>query len=59
MVELGFKQVDPTAMNQENIGTICRTNDVPELRKVKHIGIRFHVVRDAIKNHLIVVVHTP
>lgn len=56
LVELGLKQVNPTFMHQDNLGAIFWTNDVPGLRKVEHIGLRYHVVREAVKPRVICVV---
>ena len=48
LVELKVFQSQPTVVHQDNLGTISSTNEVQGLRKVKHIGIRYHYVRDAV-----------
>lgn len=45
LVELVIKQVDPTVMNEDNVGSIYRMNDVPGLQKLMHIVISYHFVR--------------
>ena len=48
MAELNVYQAAPTIMHQDNLGEICWTNEVQGLREVKHIGIRYHYVRNAV-----------
>lgn len=48
MAELEAIQTQPTVLHQDNLGAICWTTEVQGLRKVKHIGIRYHYVRDAV-----------
>ena len=48
MAELNVYQAAPTIVQQDNLGAICWTNAVQGLRKVKHIGIRYHFVRNAV-----------
>lgn len=38
-------QAPVTAIFQDNLGTISWTEDVQGLRKVKHVGIKYHYVR--------------
>ena len=46
--ELGVSQSDPTVLHQDNLGAIIFTNELQGVRKVKHIGIRYHYVRDVV-----------
>ena len=48
MAELNVYQAAPTIVHQDILGAICWTNEVQGLRKVKHIGIRYHNLRDAV-----------
>ena len=45
-------------MFQDNLGTIRWTEDVQGLRKVKHIGMRYHYVRDAVDTRNVAVQYT-
>ena len=56
--ELQGHQGKPTVIYQDNLGTIRWTEDVQGLRKVKHIGIRYHFVRDAVEDKDVTVVYT-
>ena len=57
--ELHVFQSEPTTVYQDNLGTISWTTEVQGLRKVKHIGIRYHYVRDAVDAKTICVEYTP
>lgn len=59
LTELGVSQKGPTVVHQDNLGTISWTNEVQGLRKVKHIGIRYHYVRDAVDARAIEVEYVP
>lgn len=45
---IGFKQKLPTEVNQDNLCSIPWTNAVHRIRKVKHISIKYHTVREAV-----------
>ena len=45
----GVCQSDLTVLHQDNLGAISSTNKVQGLRKVKHIVIRYHNLRDAVE----------
>ena len=59
LVELNVFQSQPTVVHQDNLGTISWTNEEQGLRKVKHIGIRYHYVRDAVDSKAIEVEYIP
>ena len=59
LAELDVYQSAPTTVHQDNLGTITWTNEVQGLRKVKHIGIRYHYVRDAVDSKSIQVQYIP
>ena len=46
MAELNVYQAAPTIVHHDNLGAICWTNEVQELREAKNIGIRYHYVHD-------------
>lgn len=55
LTELGLPQDKPTVMFQDNLGTIKWTESVQGLRNVKHVGIRYHYVREAVESSAIIV----
>ena len=57
--ELKAEQSNPTVVHQDNLGTISWTTEIQGLRKVKHIGIRYHYVRDAVDEKAIEVEYVP
>lgn len=59
LAELSVDQKGPTIVHQDNLGAIYWTNEVQGLRKVKHIGIRYHYVRDAVEEKSVEVKYTP
>ena len=56
--ELNASQSAPTVLHQDNLGTISWTTEVQGLRRVKHIGIRYHYVRDAVDSKKIQIQYT-
>ena len=57
--ELKAEQSNPTVVHQDNLGTISWTTEIQVIRKVKHIGIRYHYVRDAVDEKAIEVEYVP
>lgn len=57
--EVGFEQETKTAIMQDNLGAISWTEDVQGLRRVKHVGLRYHFVRDMVSNGKVEIVYTP
>lgn len=57
--ELGVPQMSPTTVLQDNLGTISWTEEMQGLRKVKHIGVKYHYVRDTVDSETVQVSHTP
>ena len=55
--ELEVKQCYPTAVFKDNLGTISWTEDMQWLRKVKHIGIKYHYIRDSVQAKIVQVKH--
>lgn len=54
-----LKEKAPTSVLQDNLGTITWTQDVQGLRRVKHVGLRYHFVREMVDNMDIKVIYTP
>ena len=57
--EIGIPQKNLTTVLQDNLGAISWTQDVQGLRRVKHVGIKYHYVRDSIENKDAEVKFTP
>ena len=57
--ELGHRQTKPTNVYQDNLGTISWTEEVQGLRNVKHVGIKYHYVREMVVNKAVEVIYTP
>lgn len=57
--ELGFDTEEPTCVYQDNLGTIRWTDEVQGLRKVKHVGIRYHSVKETVEHQSVQVLYTP
>lgn len=50
LVEFDAMQSEPTELNQDNLGTISWTEEVQGMRRVKHIGVKYHYVRDVVNS---------
>lgn len=61
IVLMEIKSIDsrPIEINQDNLGTISWTEGVNGLRKVKHVGIKYHAVRDAVESKIVTVGYIP
>ena len=57
--ELGFSDKVPVTVYQDNLGTISWTSEVQGLRNVKHVGIRYAFVREAVESKKIEILYTP
>ena len=55
--ELGEPQESPTVIYQDNLGTISWTDNVQGLRKVKHIGVKYHYVRSKVDDKTVKVLY--
>ena len=55
--ELEAEQSNLTVVHQDNLGAISWTTEIQGLRKVKHIGIRYHFLRDAVEEEAIEVTY--
>lgn len=59
LTEFGCKPTEPTRLHEDNLGTVAWTSEVQGMRHSKHIGIRYHYVRDAVVAGTVVVCPTP
>jgi len=59
LIEISVLNRKTIDLKQDNLGTISWTEEVNGLRKVKHIGIKYHVVRDTVESKIINVGYTP
>ena len=57
--ELGIEYQKPIKMNEDNQGTIALTNNPILSRRSKHIDIRYHYIREQLKNGLITLSYCP
>lgn len=57
--DLGVQQLSPTKVLQYNLGIISWTEEMQVLRKVKHIGLQYHYVRDAVDSETVQVTQKP
>lgn len=56
--EVHCLQSEPTTIFQDNLGAISWTDHVQGLRKVKHVGIKYHYVREAVQHKHVCVKYT-
>jgi hypothetical protein len=54
LAELGFPQIGPTTLFEDNKSTIVMMNSDSNGKRSRHIDIRFNMIRDLIKRGLIV-----
>ena len=59
MKELDLPLEEPTLVRQDNLGTISWTEGVSGLRRVKHVGIKYHAVRECVIEIEVQVYYTP
>ena len=57
--ELQLLDGSPTVIKQDNLGSIKWTEEPNGLRKVKHVEIKYHVVKDAVLSKVVSVDYTP
>lgn len=57
--ELKVIDNEPTQVLQDNLGSISWTEEVNGLRKVKHVGIKYHFVRENVDSKVISIMFTP
>ena len=58
LAELGFPQLDPTILYEDNMSTIAMINNDSNSQKTKHVAIKYNLVREQVQlkniklNHL-------
>lgn len=57
--DLGFEQVEPTKVHQDNQGCIALSNNPIYHKRTKHIDVRFHYIREKVESHEVELVHVP
>lgn len=57
--DIGFHIPSPSVIHQDNLGTITWTEQVQGLRKVKHIGIKYHYVRECVQGGHVEIKYCP
>ena len=53
--DLDTLQSGPTVLYQDNLGAICWTSEIQGLRNVKHVGMRYHFVREEVEKKTVTV----
>ena len=57
LAEMGYPQINPTILFEDNMSTIHIINNDCNSQKTKHIDIRYNVVREQVQNNQIGMVH--
>ena len=57
--ELGYPQLEPTVLGEDNMSTIAMINNDCNGQKTKHIEIRFNLIREQVKLLKIALQHLP
>lgn len=57
--EIAQNQRGPTTVFQDNIETIAWTDTVHGLRRVKHVGVKYHYVRSKVDDRTVKVLYKP
>lgn len=56
-VEIGLTCAVPSTIYQDNLGAISWTRNVEGLRRVKHVGIKYNYVKEAVQEGSIVILY--
>lgn len=59
MIEIGFKELSNIRIYTDNRGAECIAKSPMFHKRTKHIDIRYHFIRDAVRNKLVDVQHIP
>ena len=57
--ELGYHQLDPTIVHEDNNGCIATAHNPKHHNRTKHINIKYHFVRDEIQKGTFCLEHCP
>ena len=56
---IGFLQLDPTIISEDNQGAIALSGNPGNHPKTKHIGIKYHFIREAVEKNEIILQYCP
>ena len=59
LIDIGFAQATPTTVYEDNQGAICLSKNPKSNSRTKHIDIKFHYVRQAVREKMINVEYCP
>ena len=59
LAELGYPQLNPTILYEDNMSTIHIINNDCNSQKTKHVDIRYNVVREQVQKRKITMEHLP
>lgn len=59
LAEIGYPQLEPTIIYEDNMSTIAMVNNDGNSQKTKHIDIRYNLTREQVKNKVICMEHLP
>jgi hypothetical protein len=57
LTEIGYPQLAPTIVYEDNMSTIAMVNNDGNSQKTKHIDIRYNLTREQVKNKVIAMEH--
>ena len=57
LAEIGYPQLEPTIIFEDNMSTIAMVNNDGNSQKTKHIDIRYNLTREQVKNKVITMEH--
>ena len=57
LAEIGYPQLEPTIIYEDNMSTIAMVNNDGNSQKTKHIDIRYNLTREQVKNKVITMEH--
>jgi hypothetical protein len=59
LMDLGFKQDEPTVIMEDNQACIAMSNNPITHKRMKHIDVRFHFVREKVESKEVELVYIP
>jgi hypothetical protein len=59
LTELGYPQLEPTALECDNQGAIALSKDPRQHRKTRHIELRYHMVRANVESGTVKLTYIP
>jgi hypothetical protein len=55
--ELGFEQMEPTILYEDNLSTIATINNNDAGKRTRHIDIKYNMIKEQVKNQVIIMKH--